>query len=124
MGPASFTLHGGAVPLANTDLSAEPMWRRRASSGPWHGGLAMQFSRFGFSGIAMRIWVTSLMVGAALALASCSTGPQQRTVVPAQTAEPGTSLPYQWTQGNAPQAYKDSVAAFGRLALKPGQYRW
>lgn len=33
-------------------------------------------------------------------------------------------LPYKWTQGNAPQAYKDAVASFGYLRLKPGQYRW
>ncbi len=72
----------------------------------------------------MRIWVSSLILGAALALASCETAPQQRTVVPVRTAAPGSELPYQWTQGNAPQAYKDSVAAFGRLALRPGQYRW
>ena len=72
----------------------------------------------------MRIWVSSLAVIAAAALASCSTAPQPRTVVPVRTAAPGPSLPYQWTQGNAPQAYKDSVAVFGRLALAPGQYRW
>jgi lipoprotein-anchoring transpeptidase ErfK/SrfK len=64
-----------------------------------------------------------LGLGAALALSSCASPPAPRTVVPARTAEPA-ELPYQWTQGNAPQAYKDSVATFGRLALAPGQYRW
>jgi lipoprotein-anchoring transpeptidase ErfK/SrfK len=72
----------------------------------------------------MRIWVASLMVGASVALAGCETGPQQRTHVPMRTTPSGSALPYQWTQGNAPQAYRDSVATFGRLALRPGQYRW
>ena len=71
----------------------------------------------------MRRWNILLGLGTALALSSCATPPVPRTVVPAQAAEPA-ELPYQWTQGNAPQAYKDSVAAFGRLALAPGQYRW
>jgi lipoprotein-anchoring transpeptidase ErfK/SrfK len=39
------------------------------------------------------------------------------------TAAPAP-LPYRWTQGNAPQAYSDAVAQFGRLTLRPGQYRW
>jgi lipoprotein-anchoring transpeptidase ErfK/SrfK len=33
-------------------------------------------------------------------------------------------LPYQWTQGAAPQAHKDAVALFGPLTLKPGEYKW
>jgi lipoprotein-anchoring transpeptidase ErfK/SrfK len=33
-------------------------------------------------------------------------------------------LPYRWTQGNAPQAHKDSVALFGPLALAPGDFKW
>ena len=33
-------------------------------------------------------------------------------------------LPYRWTQGNAPGAYKDAVALFGRFNLRPGQYLW
>ena len=63
------------------------------------------------------------MVGAAaILLAGCSTvppAPQQPLAPPA--AKP---LPYRWTQGNAPQAYKDAVALFGPLAMKPGDYRW
>ena len=62
---------------------------------------------------------------AAAALASCSTTP---TVVhappPAPVATPMTELPYRWTQGNAPEAYKEAVALFGPLTLRPGQYRW
>ena len=72
----------------------------------------------------MRIRNFSLLLGMAAALAGCETGPQTASVAPVRVAAPGASLPYQWTQGNAPQAYKDSVATFGRLALAPGQYRW
>ena len=64
-----------------------------------------------------------LAIGTALLVASCSTAPRPPAPAPLRTAEPAP-LPYRWTQGNAPQAYKDSVAIFGRLALKPGQYRW
>jgi lipoprotein-anchoring transpeptidase ErfK/SrfK len=64
-----------------------------------------------------------LVLGGALALGSCAAPPQPRIAAPAPKAAPA-ELPYQWTQGNAPQAYKDSVAAFGRVPLAPGQYRW
>ncbi len=37
---------------------------------------------------------------------------------------PPQELPYRWTQGNAPQAHKDAIAAFGQLAMKPGEFRW
>ena len=70
----------------------------------------------------MRNKLSLLLLGTSLALTSCATPPLPRSVVQAP-AEPAP-LPYQWTQGNAPQAYKDSVVAFGRLALAPGQYRW
>ena len=42
-------------------------------------------------------------------------------VVQAPAAAP---LPYRWTQGNAPQAHKDSVALFGVVPLVPGDFRW
>lgn len=32
--------------------------------------------------------------------------------------------PYHWTQGAAPQAHRDMVAAFHKLGLKPGEYVW
>ena len=63
------------------------------------------------------------VAGLALLLASCSSVPQpqpQRPVAVA-TAKP---LPYRWTHGNAPKAHQDAVATFGRLALRPGDYRW
>ena len=64
---------------------------------------------------------TMAAVGAAL-LASCTTAPPP-PVAPARpvAAKP---LPYRWTQGNAPQAYKDAVALFGPLTMKPGEYKW
>ena len=71
----------------------------------------------------MKNRIALLVLGAAIGLASCAIPPPPRTVVAAPQPTPA-ELPYQWTQGNAPRAYKDSVAAFGRLALVPGQYRW
>jgi lipoprotein-anchoring transpeptidase ErfK/SrfK len=65
---------------------------------------------------------TLAAVGAAL-LAGCTTAPPPPPVAPA-TPVAGKPLPYRWTQGNAPQAYKDAVALFGRLAMKPGEYKW
>jgi len=55
-------------------------------------------------------------------LASCATAP--RRVVQAPPPPVPQELPYEWTQGNAPQAHKDAVALFGPLRLKPGQYLW
>ena len=59
----------------------------------------------------------------AAVLAGCSTAPPPRMVESAPQA-PKSELPYTWTQGAAPQAYKDMVAQFGRSGLKPGQYVW
>ena len=56
-------------------------------------------------------------------LASCATAPE-RAPPPAPIVQPAAELPYRWSQGNAPQAHKDAVAAFGRVALRPGDYRW
>ncbi|RST30322.1 hypothetical protein HMF7854_05410 [Sphingomonas ginkgonis] len=58
----------------------------------------------------------------ALLVGACANQPRQVALAPPPPAEP--QLPYKWTQGNAPQAYKDAVAAFGPLALKPGEYKW
>ena len=68
-----------------------------------------------------RIW-SFLAAGAMLLLASCSTVPQP-VAPPVRVAEP-TPLSYHWSQGNAPQAHSDALAAFGPLALRPGDYRW
>src|SRR5687767_4176742 len=65
----------------------------------------------------------SLAALGVLAIAGCSTVPAPPAPPPVRVAEPAP-LPYRWTQGNAPQAYKDALAQFGPLRLKPGQYRW
>ena len=70
-----------------------------------------------------RSW--SFAVGAALVLSGCSTAPQPKVAAaPAVVARTPAPLPYRWTQGNAPQAHQDMLAAFGPLHLRPGQYRW
>ena len=71
----------------------------------------------------MRAIVKSVMAAAGAALlASCAVAPAPPPK-PVAVATP-KPLPYRWTQGNAPQAYKDAVAAFGPLALRPGDFRW
>jgi hypothetical protein len=65
-------------------------------------------------------WIP-LAVAAAL-LASCSTAPKRVAVAPPQPVP--QELPYRWTQGNAPQAHEDALAAFGPLHMKPGEYKW
>ncbi|MEO7276720.1 MAG: L,D-transpeptidase family protein [Sphingomicrobium sp.] len=45
----------------------------------------------------------------------------------AQTGGPApapSGLPYKWTLGQAPHAYRDMVAQFGRKSLNPGEYLW
>jgi lipoprotein-anchoring transpeptidase ErfK/SrfK len=70
-----------------------------------------------------RSW--SFVAVAALALAGCSTAPQPKVATaPAAAVHTPAPLPYRWTQGNAPQAHQDMLAAFGPLHLRPGQYRW
>ena len=72
----------------------------------------------------MRTWRLSTLVCTAL-LASCSTAPLQIVSAPPPPPKAAVAeLPYQWTQGAAPQAYKDMVAEFGRTGLKPGEYLW
>jgi lipoprotein-anchoring transpeptidase ErfK/SrfK len=63
-----------------------------------------------------------IAAAAAGLLASCSTAPRQVAQAPAPP--PPQELPYRWTQGNAPQAHKDSLAAFGPVALRAGEFRW
>jgi lipoprotein-anchoring transpeptidase ErfK/SrfK len=64
----------------------------------------------------------TVAAAAAALLASCSTAPRRVAVAPPPPAS--LELPYQWTQGAAPQAHKDAVALFGPLTLKPGEYKW
>jgi lipoprotein-anchoring transpeptidase ErfK/SrfK len=57
-------------------------------------------------------------------LASCETAPPPARIVQAPPPPVKNELPYRWTQGAAPAAYKDMVAEFGRRGLKPGEYLW
>ena len=68
--------------------------------------------------------ILSAAVAASLAalLASCATRPPPAPII-AKPAEPAP-LPYQWTQGNAPQAHKDMLATFGPLNMRPGESHW
>ena len=69
-----------------------------------------------------RLW-PSIAVGASLALAACTTAPPPPTRVGMPAAEPAP-LPYRWTQGNAPEAYKAMRTTFGKAWLAPGEYLW
>jgi len=58
-------------------------------------------------------------------LAGCSTAPNQIVSAPPPPRKVAEAeLPYKWTQGAAPQAYKDMVAEFGRRGLKTGEFVW
>ena len=73
----------------------------------------------------MMKWLIAIVTCTAL-LAGCSTVPPKVALAPpappVKVAEP--ELPYKWTQGAAPQAYKDMVAEFGRRGLKTGEFLW
>ena len=65
-----------------------------------------------------------IIAAAAAALASCSTAPKQVAQAPLPPAPVQKQLPYRWTNGNAPHAHKDAIAAFGPLTMKPGEFKW
>jgi lipoprotein-anchoring transpeptidase ErfK/SrfK len=67
--------------------------------------------------------VTIAAIALAL-LAGCSKTPAPKVAASAPPPRPISEVPYLWTLGNAPQAHKDMVAAFGKAGLKPGQYFW
>ena len=69
-----------------------------------------------------RIFAAATAATLALLLASCATRPPQ--IVQAPPPPVPQELPYQWTQGNAPQAHKDMLAAFGPLNQRPGESHW
>jgi lipoprotein-anchoring transpeptidase ErfK/SrfK len=62
-------------------------------------------------------------VGAVL-LAGCAATPTQVAQAPVRPVPVAQDLPYRWTQGNAPTAYKDMIATFGTRGMKPGEYVW
>lgn len=67
-------------------------------------------------------WV--IAAGSAAALAGCQTGPAPKLAESKAAPATSSEVPYHWTVGNAPQAYKDLVADFGKRGLKPGEYVW
>lgn len=69
-----------------------------------------------------KIFAAATAATLAALLASCATKPPQ--IVQAPPSPVARELPYQWTQGNAPQAHKDMLAAFGPLNLRPGESHW
>jgi len=71
----------------------------------------------------MRKILASGLLASGLILASCSTAPRQ-PIAPSPPPPKVAELPYKWTNGFAPQARKDALAAFGPLALRPGDFRW
>jgi len=62
-----------------------------------------------------------LAAGLSIALAGCATAPVKVAEAPTPQAQ---ELPYRWTHGNAPKAHKDSLALFGPVAMKPGEFHW
>jgi lipoprotein-anchoring transpeptidase ErfK/SrfK len=69
----------------------------------------------------MKKWAATAL---GFALGACSTVPPgQVAQAPAAPAD-SNAVPYRWTLGNAPKAYRDMVSAFGRSGLKPGEYVW
>ena len=70
----------------------------------------------------MKRW--TVVAASAALLAACSSAPQAKLAASAPPPKPVAELPYLWTLGNAPQAYKDMVAEFGKAGLKPGQFYW
>ena len=66
----------------------------------------------------------AIPIGIAAVMASCSTAPTMVAQAPPPPAPISHDVPYQWTQGAAPQAHKDMVATFGKVGLKPGDYLW
>lgn len=72
----------------------------------------------------MRKILSALVLGGALAMASCDTVPTPTQVAVAPPAPVAQPLPYRWTQGNAGKAYKAMVEEFGKKGLAPGEFVW
>jgi lipoprotein-anchoring transpeptidase ErfK/SrfK len=71
--------------------------------------------------VRIRTWIVAV-AGAAL-MSGCASVPRQAVAPPAPVAE-APQINYRWTNGFAPKAHEEAIAAFGALALKPGDYRW
>ena len=73
----------------------------------------------------MNTFCKLIVASAAISLlAGCETAPSPKLAAAKPAAPVSTDVPYHWTVGNAPQAHKDMVAAFGKLGLKPGEFVW
>ena len=72
----------------------------------------------------MEVFRRIASIAAAVLLASCSTAPMMIAQAPPPRSPISHDVPYQWTQGAAPQAHKDMVATFGKVGLKPGDFLW
>ena len=70
-----------------------------------------------------RIIAAATAAALATLLTSCASRPPQVAYVPPPKPV-AQELPYQWTQGNAPKAHKDMLAAFGPLNMRPGESHW
>ena len=70
-----------------------------------------------------RIFAAVTAATLAALLASCASKPPRVAYTPPPRPVP-QELPYQWTQGNAPQAHKDMLATFGPLNMRPGESHW
>ncbi len=68
----------------------------------------------------VKAWIVTA-AGAAL-LSGCATAPPPPSVAPPRVIK--RELPYRWTNGFAPKAHEEATAAFGALAMKPGDFRW
>jgi lipoprotein-anchoring transpeptidase ErfK/SrfK len=71
--------------------------------------------------VRIRTWIVAV-AGAAL-MSGCASVPRQTVAPPAPVAET-PQINYRWTNGFAPKAHEEAIAAFGALALKPGDFRW
>jgi lipoprotein-anchoring transpeptidase ErfK/SrfK len=79
----------------------------------------MQFGKWIFVGLAV-VAVSTASDAKKLHLFGGSKA-QHQSVAPARGPQ---SVHYRWSQGAAPQAYKDMVSELGTRGLKPGQYVW
>jgi lipoprotein-anchoring transpeptidase ErfK/SrfK len=70
-----------------------------------------------------KIFAAATAATLAALLASCASKPPQVAYTPPPRPV-AQELPYQWTQGNAPQAHKDMLATFGALNMRPGESHW
>ena len=72
----------------------------------------------------MKKSIVFLLLGAAAALAGCSTTARTGPVATAAASPVSQAVPYRWTHGHSEKGFKAMLATFGRSGLKPGEYVW